>query len=151
MKKKSKVRKKYNENEKLSDLVLGSIYEYDTLDPLGDEPFINNTSYGHENPIKRVLMKKNLLKMHKLFSVKPYRWRAEITIKFKEEVKGFEIAWFGVFDKCEDVYEEGIEKIFESSDMTSYVITHVKASVISLKNTEINDNDFTEEARGEAA
>lgn len=137
--------KKYSQDKSISSFLVGSFYEFDVLDPLGEMPEITNTDYGHNNAIKAVMMKSNLKYLHQVFDVKRLKWKSVIDMQFHDGVKPYsriaEIVWFGLLKQCEGEYQQTIEEIFSVSNMSHYRITHVTAEVIGMD--QIKDSDFS--------
>lgn len=146
------MRKKYSAEKSILRFLIGSHYVFDVRDPLSELPEITNTGYGHSNVVNRALMKGKLKLLHEVFDKKKLKWRSFIEMEFRNGKKVYtrqaEIVWFGLLKECEGAYQQTIEEIFEVSNMSHYVMTHVKAEVIGL--SDIKDSDFTIK-RSEAA
>ena len=138
-------KKKYSKERALTKFLVGSRYEFDVEDPLKDFPCITNTNYGHSNPIKAVMMYKNLTGLNKVFEVKRLKWKVTVNVEFRTEKEGYnrltELVWFGLLHESEGQYQEAIEDIFARSNMDHYVICHIRAEVIGVN--EIKDSDFS--------
>ena len=142
MKKKSR---KHNPEKIVKSFLIGSFYEFDVEDPLKDFPAITNTSYGHTNPIKRILMFQNLPRLNEMFNIMRLKWKTTVKVEFRSSSEGYyriaEIVWHGYLAEAEGAYQESIEDIFGRANMSHYVICHVKVEVVGLDG--IKDKDFT--------
>lgn len=139
--------KKYSPEKSISRFLIGSIYEFDVKDPLGEEPLITNTSFNHKNPINKLKMKGKLKQIHQILQTKKLKWRSRIEVQFYDGKEAYsrpaEMIWIGSFNGVEDEYQQAIEDIFNVSNMKHYLITQVKAEVIGFPNQIDSDNDFT--------
>jgi len=138
-------RKQYSKDKVMNTFLIGSHYSFDVADPLGELPAITNTAYGHLNPIKKIMMKKNIRQLHAVFDNRKLKWKATIVVEFRKDTKRYErhaeIVWFGLLRECEGEYQQAIEDIFTVSNMGHYVICHIKAEVIGVD--QIKDSDFS--------
>lgn len=138
-------RKQYSKGKVIDTFLIGSFYTFDVADPLGELPAITTTNYGHLNPVKKVMMKKNIKQLHAIFDSRKLKWKATIVVAFAKGIEQYErhaeIVWFGLLRDCEGEYQQAIEDIFDISNMSHYVICHIKAEVIGVD--QIKDSDFS--------
>jgi len=143
--KKRRQQKKYIKSKKLISFLIGTYYKFDVLDPLSALPDITNTSYGHSNTIKAVMMKKNIIHLYSLFDSQRLKWKSTIDIEFQSGAKSYsrkaEIVWFGLLKECEGEYQQTIEDLFSIANMDHYVMCHITAEVIGLD--AVKDSDFS--------
>jgi hypothetical protein len=140
-----KKRKHHNKAKSVSRLLIGSSYSFEVEDPLKDYPEIKNTSYGHENSFKRVIMNQNLRGIKNAFDHMKMKWLASIEVRFQNGTEAYsktaEIVWFGMLHDCGNEYQQTIEQIFEKANMKHYMTCAVKVQVIGIN--EIQDDDFS--------
>lgn len=138
-------KKKYSQDKSITKFLIGSFYQFDVYDPLGEQPVTTNESSGHKNPITRVLLKGKRKLLHQIVNTRNLKWRSQIRIEFRSSGATYErfaeIVWFGLLNQVEEKYQETVEQIFDASNMSHYVMTHVNAEIIGLDN--IKDTDFT--------
>lgn len=137
--------KKYSQDKSINKFLVGSFFQFDVYDPLGEQPVTTNELSGHKNPVTRVLLKGKRKLLHQIANTRKLKWRSQIRIEFRSSSAGYdrfaEIVWFGFLNQVEEKYQETIEQIFDASNMSHYVMTHVNAEIIGLSN--IKDSDFS--------
>lgn len=135
MSKNKKGRKKYDYRKKAVLSLTGVVMKWSVVDPLGEKPEILNTNYKHKNCVYRLvgaeikgMIKTAMAKLRML-----YRVTVEVEYAGDNNKAYFRSATLGIdgiFYDAEDDYMDAIENIFNESNMSQYVNTHVTIEIL---------------------
>lgn len=158
-KERSKNMKNKKQPKKKSDisLLIGSRYFWRSDDPLNPQSDIKETSLGHRNPIKAVMMQENKSLFQRVAYEFKLKWKVMIEVELsgvdREHWPEAEILIHGVLCDADGHFQEAVKSLFEDkdTDMSRYVTTRMKAEVIGIGPIEKGDFSFDPDPENEEA
>jgi hypothetical protein len=145
--KKSRKGKKRSMVKVAEKQLIGLQLVWDVEDPLAPDYDISNPGIKHKNPILALMIDNMRPNIMPVIDTREFLWHLDIECEFKNELetymKGAVVVLRGVLKDHDGHFDEAIEKIFSENNMSHYIVTHVKATILGTRS--INESDFGED------